>query len=163
MGKQVIEPRILDEVDMYCKHFIEPHLGEPISLSTLNMATCNVISVLVFGGRSDYDDPKFKVLMEAMDTGVKANLRAGITSNIPLARFFKFSGHKVSEESDAVLLPEMEGQFQQTKDSPDLDNPRNMFDYFILHQQEKKDFGNAFTGATLAPIIFLKIHFSPDS
>ena len=146
MGKQVMEPRILNEVERYCKHFIEPHLGEPISLSTLNMATCNIISVLVFGGRSDYDDPKFKTLMEAVDKFFGAFTKAGLTKNIPLARFFRFSGLQDMTEGSEVTVPEMDGRFLQRKAAPDLDDPKNMFDYFIRHQMKIGDTENAFKG-----------------
>ena len=146
MGKQVMEPRIRDEVNMFCERFIEPHLGEPISLSTLNMATCNVISGLIFGGRSDYDDPKFNILIKTVDKFFSAFMKAGMTKNIPFARFFRFSGLQDITETNSVIFHEMEGRFLQRKAAPDLDDPKNIFDYFIRHQTKIGDTENAFKG-----------------
>lgn len=146
MGKQRLESRILDEVRRYCDHFIDPCLGQPISLSTLDLATCNMISELLFGGRSDYEDQKFRSMVDSMKHFVKANQQAAITKNIPMAQFFRFSGIQELSESTHRLRPEVERWVEKSKSSPNYEEPQNIFDHFFLHQKRNSDKSDAFSG-----------------
>ena len=160
MGKKVMEPRILDEVERYSEYFIEPHLGEPISLSTLNMATCNIVSGFVFGKRSDYDDPDFNAMLTALNKAVKANMRAAITQNIPLARFLRLSGIQQVDESSSVIRPMVDGWVNQVRASLNLESPQHIFDYFFQHQKLKEDDDHvaAFRGGFILQLVCLLIH-----
>lgn len=146
MGKQILEPRIHEEVNRYCQHFIDPHLGEPISLSSLAMATCNIISILAFGGRSDYDDDGFKSMVDAFRKRVRGGHINGITKNIPLARFFKFSGSRSMSEAQNVYGPKINHWVERSKESQNLENPENIYDHFFMHQSRSANKANAFKG-----------------
>ena len=69
MGKASMEPKILLEISQYIKTFIEPNEGQATKCDfvRLAMATCNLVSQLLFGMRREYDDREFISLMSAME------------------------------------------------------------------------------------------------
>lgn len=65
MGKSSMEPKITEEIEEYIAHFITPNLGKPFHMNVgLSQATANIVSQLLYGGRTDYDDKKFITLIE---------------------------------------------------------------------------------------------------
>lgn len=41
LGRSIMEPKIMDELEKYIAHFIEPNVGVPMDLSrSLSLATC---------------------------------------------------------------------------------------------------------------------------
>lgn len=88
MGKSFLEPRITEEINRYIDTFIIPYLGKPIDLSeSMMMATANIISQMVIGRRSEYDDPEFLAWMNAFDDSIKASVKAAISRNIPFSKY----------------------------------------------------------------------------
>lgn len=61
VGRRVLEPRILEEVDYLCDGMIEfAATGKPFDPQRLVMcAISNIICQLMFGRRRSYDDEKF--------------------------------------------------------------------------------------------------------
>ncbi|XP_067333097.1 cytochrome P450 2K1-like isoform X2 [Channa argus] len=63
MGKRVAEEKILEE----CQHLIQlfdKHKGKPFNPKhSVNYATSNIISSIVYGSRFEYDDPQFQSLV----------------------------------------------------------------------------------------------------
>lgn len=146
MGRQILEPQILDEVKEYCDYFIEPLLGQPMDLSGLKLATNNIISELVFGGRSRYDDSKFKTMIDYLDELVAASARASLTQNVPLLRSSRFSGESKMQVADQFLVREMQERLRQSKASLNRENPTNIFDHFLLNQTDADAQVGAFRG-----------------
>ena len=135
MGKSLMEPRVASEIDKYCDFFIKPNLGKPMSLQSLALATNNVISEMIFGGRSDYGDEKFHNLIRCVERTVKAVLIAGITKNLPLVHLFKFSGIQEVEEANGPLQAEMQHRLETSKANFNSSNVKDMFDHFISYQK----------------------------
>ena len=146
MGKQIMEPQIHDEIEKYCGHFIDPLLGQPNDLTNLKMATCNIISELVFGGRCDYDDPELGRMMHMMDRFALATMKASLMQDVPILRSLNYSGIQEMKDIDNVLIKHMSERIEQSRASLDEQNPTNMFHHFLLNQEKKLGKDGAFTG-----------------
>lgn len=79
MGKASLEPHILQEIEYYINHFINPNHGTAVEMShSLPQATCNVISQLMYARRFDYDDEVFNRMIDA----VAEDLELGIPEDL---------------------------------------------------------------------------------
>ncbi|KAI1901746.1 hypothetical protein AGOR_G00037570 [Albula goreensis] len=84
MGRSTIEDRIVDEAERLCEVF-KQHQGKPFNPTvSINSAVSNIICILVFGDRFQYDDPQFLRLQ----TLVNENIRLATT---PLTQLFNAS------------------------------------------------------------------------
>ena len=146
MGKQILEAQIHDEIEKYCGRFVDPVLGQPNDLSNLKMATCNITSELVFGGRCDYDDPALKQMMELLDREVAASMRVSIMQNIPILRSTRLSGVQEMKECDLLIIKDMSERLEQSRASLDEQNPTNIFHHFLLNQRATQERTEAFKG-----------------
>ena len=146
MGKQIMEPQIHDEIEKYCGHFIDPLLGQPNDLTNLKMATCNIISELVFGGRCDYDDPELGRMMHMMDRFALATMKASLMQDVPILRSLNYSGIQEMKDIDNVLIKHMSERIEQSRASLDEQNPTNMFHHFLLNQRMTSGQNGVFKG-----------------
>lgn len=145
-----MEPKVLEEVEQYCDYFINPYLGEPIAMTSLGMATNNVISTMIFGGRSDYADKRFQNLTHHVDQYILSTLPSGILRNVPFARLLKISKIKDMEESSHAIQQEMDARFESSKASYNPSSVHDMFGHFIQYQKTHSHLGNtvSFRGKT---------------
>lgn len=94
MGKSTLEPKIMEEFNLYVDYFPTPHLGQPVDLTdSLNLATSNVISLMLFGKRRQYSDDTFWEWKHAFDDKFKTTMIAAIWRNIPLANYLPGESH----------------------------------------------------------------------
>lgn len=72
MGHSAMEPRIIEEIIQFIERFIKPNHGSPIDLShSLQQATCNIVSQLVYARRFEYDDELFNEMIAASAEGLQ--------------------------------------------------------------------------------------------
>lgn len=135
MGKSTMELQVHDEINYFCGRFIASNLNKPTDIGLpLNKATSNIISTMLFGGRIDYDNPKLDLLVNTIDSAVKASIKSGILKNIPFMKYFKFSGMSETRKASDLLLADITKAVQQHKETLDQHNPRDIFDVFLNHQ-----------------------------
>lgn len=78
MGRAVLEPKIIREIEQFLSHFVQSNHGKPMEMShSLAQATCNVMSQLLYGRRFEYDDETFNQMIESVDE----QLKLGMASN----------------------------------------------------------------------------------
>lgn len=146
MGKDSIEHKINYEIESYCEHFIDRHLGEPIRLSSLAKATCNLISEMIFGGRLHYDDPAFQAMLDALNSTLTENSKGVVTKNIPFAKYFNFSGIPIGFKNSQYMRSEMKMRLDAKKEEPDPIGQNDMFNRFLYHQRQRNDTDQTYTG-----------------
>lgn len=87
MGKEVLEPVILDEVDSFCDHFVEPNLSNGVDLQhPLTLATSNIILRLLLGRPFKYDDSLLLDIDHCISSIFKCFAITKITRKIPFVR-----------------------------------------------------------------------------
>lgn len=162
MGKTQLEHKIRTEIDLFCAQYLEQNVNKPFDFSIpLCKATNNIISEMIFGGRNDYEDPEFDCIIRMLNQSIVMASRAAIAKNIPLMKFFSFSGLKNSNEASKATLGEMSTRVKEHKAKLDVDNPKDIFDLYLCHQLslpevERK---NVFSG-NLTIVLILKVWFT---
>lgn len=136
MGKSLMEQKILNEVEMFCDHYIVPFLNTPVELSlSWCKAVNNIISEMMFGGRHDYDDPDLQKLLDAVTAAVRSMMRASVTHNLPIVGCF-FSAVSEYESSIMYLRDTMDAEVTRHKQTFDPGHPRDIFDSFLAYQKK---------------------------
>lgn len=141
-GKSGLEQHIVEEAHLYCGHFIEPNLGTPKDPKTIAMATCNVISRLVFGGRAGYTDPEYIRLTKSVEKLFHSNIMASTTKNMPFAKHFRMSALGDSKDALDSLANEMHKRIKKSREELDSDNPSNIFDHCLIKQSTSTPTGD---------------------
>ena len=143
MGKASMEPRIIDEVEQYIEHFIQPRLNTPLSLdNSLHEATSNIISQMLFSRRFDYGDRNQNMTIKAIDDMFKLLAQTALVENLP---FGGYLSRKLRERERTlnleVLLPILQTYIDENKKTMDREHPRNFIDRYLIHSatNEGKD------------------------
>lgn len=130
-----MEPKVAAEINEFCDFFIKPNLGKSVGLDGLPLAANNIVSEMIFGGRSEYDDEEFLKLTEAVNETVKATIIASVTKNIPLANLFERSGIQAIRECTDLMTYAMQTRLETSKANFDPSNLKDLFDHFISYQR----------------------------
>ncbi|XP_067950308.1 cytochrome P450 2B9-like [Watersipora subatra] len=141
MGKSIMEPKILDELECYINHFIKPNLGEPLSLlSGLKLATNNLISQMVFGHRATYDDADTKIVISAVSEILSLTGRLSFLTNMPciswLIRSLENRNHHLMYN---IITPIFSRYISEHKTTLDSNHPRDVVDRFLMHSNSAKE------------------------
>lgn len=68
MGKTAMEPQVIEEIEKYISHFVEPNHGKSVDIShSIAQASCNIISQLLYSRRFDYDDEEFNMMISMIN------------------------------------------------------------------------------------------------
>lgn len=137
MGKAYIEPRILDEVHRYISRFLEPNFEQPIDVShSISLATCNIVSQMLYCRRFDYDDEKYNKVTTAIDKMIAVTSKVALLRNLPFGGLIvKLILSKASKLGQEVVIPQLQTLIDEHKESLDKENPRDVTDRFIIHSQ----------------------------
>ena len=143
MGKASMEPKILLEISQYIKTFIEPNEGQATKCDfvRLAMATCNLVSQLLFGMRREYDDREFISLMSAMEDDLQTLGTLSIFKNLPFGSWLLASTLKKRNRSLDVQYDAIRRLIGDHKASLNSDEPKDLADHFLIEQSrpENKD------------------------
>ena len=136
MGKKSLEPHINLEARYLCEE-LQKSRGSPKYLqSTLNDATANIISLLSYGRRYDYDDKEYHSTISAMFSSITA-----LSDTDPAAIFpilLKTPWYKNIIQDQATLKKFILSHVYNHRDSFQADNPRDVTDAFLADNISKE-------------------------
>ncbi|XP_067950311.1 cytochrome P450 2C1-like [Watersipora subatra] len=134
MGKAFLEPKIMEEIEEYIKHYIKPHSETPISVQrSLSKASNNLISQMVLGQRFSYEDKQVAAILDCLNEMFALAGKLSILDNIPLAGlFFKHLRDRYLYNSFHVLRPFFNRHFGVHKERFDENNIGDVLDRCIL-------------------------------
>ncbi|XP_064203283.1 cytochrome P450 2K1-like [Anguilla rostrata] len=138
MGRSTIEDRIIDEAQLLLEVFAQ-HQGKPFDVTTpMNSAVSNIICVLVFGNRFQYDDPQFLRLQQLVSENVRLAVSpmSQIYNAFPVPIFRigdirKMGKNKIESSSYFRKV------YKQRKEEHDSNDVRSFIDRFIAKQNEE--------------------------
>ena len=136
MGKAALEPQILEEINEYAQHFIEPNLNRPINMhKSLPQASANIISQLLFGRRFDYDDAIFNELLNTLEKQVGLFAKLSILENIPFSGIILSSQVKViTDLVTKYAKPALQSYVEECRAKMDTDDPQSMVERFLVSE-----------------------------
>ncbi|KAG7457983.1 hypothetical protein MATL_G00233050 [Megalops atlanticus] len=136
MGRSTIEDRIVDEAQNLIELF-QQRQGKPFNPTVnINSAVSNIICILVFGHRFQYDDPRFLRLQQLVSENIRlaASPQVQLYNVFPIPSMLLADLHKSLQNSE-----ENRSYFRQVcrQRKADLDNNdlRSFIDSFIAKQQ----------------------------
>ncbi|XP_067950726.1 cytochrome P450 2B9-like isoform X1 [Watersipora subatra] len=138
MGKAFLEPKIMEEIEEYIKHYIKPHTGTPISVQrSLSRASSNLISQMVLGQRFCYEHEQATTVIESLNEVFALAGKLSILDNIPLAGlFFKHLRDRYSFISFHIIRPFFTRYFDEHKQKFDDNNLGDVLDRYILNSRQ---------------------------
>lgn len=138
MGKAAMEPRILEEVEQYIEAFVEPNLGQAFDMTnSLNRATANIISRMLYSKRFDYSDPNFNRLIAAINETILLNTQVARYETLPFGKYFtKTAIERERYLIEKVLVPGIQEFIDEHKQSLDSDNPGDITDRYLAFSQK---------------------------
>ncbi|XP_033761725.1 cytochrome P450 2J6-like [Pecten maximus] len=139
-GKKSLEGRVLEEAEAFLS-VIEKQNGTPYSAtSIIQVMISNIICSIVFGERFDYDDNKFKKLLDMLEELGRLNPIAGVMNVIPWIRYLPgdIIGMKKFARLFQTIFDFIQEEIAEHKRTYDEDNLRDFIDAF-LRQKSKHD------------------------
>ncbi|KAF6040855.1 hypothetical protein EB796_000838 [Bugula neritina] len=145
MGKSTLEPQLIEEIELFIAHFIEPNLNNPIEMTLgLSQATNNMISQMMFHRRFDYDDEAFKTRIESINESFSIGLKISMIGNLPFGKYFiKSAIERDDYIMHTILLPALQHLIDEHKDDLDEHNPRDIMDKYLIQSQKEQNEGKA--------------------
>ncbi|XP_073713859.1 cytochrome P450 2K1-like [Misgurnus anguillicaudatus] len=142
MGKKLSEEKIIQET-RYLREVFETYQGNPFDTTQpLNYAVSNIISAIVYGNRFEYDDPKFKEMVNKANQNI---LRIG-SAVIQIYNMFPVLGPWL--ETRRLLMESMESNISEMQVLVDrlreTFNPldcRGLVDAFLIQKQSLEQSG----------------------
>ncbi|XP_061109341.1 cytochrome P450 2K1-like [Conger conger] len=145
MGRSTIEDRIIDEAQQTLDVFAQ-YKGRPFNPTIhINSAVSNIICVLVFGQRFQYDDPHFLRLQRL----VSENIRLAVSpmtqlyDAFPIPIFLMGDIQRVRTNRDEANSY-FRKVYQQHKAEHDRNDVRSFIDCFIVRQNEEHNNPNTY-------------------
>ncbi|KAJ8268174.1 hypothetical protein COCON_G00133460 [Conger conger] len=145
MGRSTIEDRIIDEAQQTLDVFAQ-YKGRPFNPTThVNSAVSNIICVLVFGHRFQYDDQQFLRLQQLVSDSIR---RSGspmvqLYNAFPLKIFLMGDIQRVRANIKEVRSYYRK-VYQQYKAEHDRNDVRSFIDRFIIRQNEEHNNPNTY-------------------
>ncbi|XP_038150202.1 cytochrome P450 2K1-like isoform X2 [Cyprinodon tularosa] len=142
MGKKVCEGKITEE----CLHLIEllkDYKGKPFDTSQpITFAAANMICLMVYGSRFEYDDPEFKCMVHRIS---KMNNLFGSTSlqayNLYPLLFKWVANRKEVFNVAAANRKQNVALFSHLKKTLNPETCRGLVDAFLVHKKKLKESG----------------------
>nr|XP_046270090.1 cytochrome P450 2K1-like [Scatophagus argus] len=140
MGKRMAEEKILDE----CHHLIqmfEEHKGKPFNTTkSVNYATSNIISSIVYGSRFEYSDPLFQNLVRRANESIRITGSASIQlyNMFPsLARWIK--NRNLILRNAEMTIRDVKNLIKNLKETLNPQLCRGLVDCFLIRKQKEED------------------------
>ncbi|XP_062602729.1 cytochrome P450 2B4-like isoform X3 [Saccostrea cucullata] len=141
-GKRSMESQIMEEVDCLIEKLGKSENEAFDIKNLLNASTANVICSLLFGRRFDYDDTRFKHLIDLLSRAFSSVTTASPVYIFPsLCKFRIFNIDTVLENIRAyrAFLDEMIEEHRRNFDENHIDD---FIDAFLLEQKQTSDESN---------------------
>uniref|UniRef100_A0AAY4AZJ7 Cytochrome P450 2K1 n=1 Tax=Denticeps clupeoides TaxID=299321 RepID=A0AAY4AZJ7_9TELE len=137
MGKRKIEGKIIEETQNLIEVFKTFNGKQFDTGMLLNYATSNIICGIVYGNRFEYDDPKFKDLVNR----VNENIRLTGSTAVQLYNVFPWLGPLLKEISDLKRnvgenITEMKRLISGLQKTLNPLDCRGLIDCFLVRQKE---------------------------
>ena len=159
MGKSALEPRVLEEVELYIDHYLKPQLGKPMDMrNNLSKATCNIISQMTLAKRFDYEDKALNDIMYVFSEGLNVTARNGLFEDLPFSRIFLQSTESFERNMyDTIIEPFFQSYIDEHKETIEREYPRDVTDRYILHSESAEaEKAVSFSGMLVYGIVCLK-------
>jgi len=139
MGRAAFEPEIVEEIEKYIEHYIEPSAGKPLDMySNLPKATANVVSQLLFAKRFDYEDEAFTAITDVLNSAINGGLKFRMLTNLPLIGNIFPSVRKQRRNFLGIAMPVIKKCIEERKQQLDTNNPQCLVDQYLLSSDEMK-------------------------
>ena len=137
----------MEEVDCLMDEF-EKYEGKPFNIQKqLKTSVSNVICSLLFGKRFDYEDAKFKRLMDLLNTLLAVlnfSSPAFIFPELSKVKFFHFNDANPTLKALSEFIGEMVEEHRQNFDE---NNINDYIDAYLLEQKQRtSEVNTTFTG-----------------
>nr|XP_060641543.1 cytochrome P450 2K4-like isoform X1 [Anolis sagrei ordinatus] len=139
MGKRTIEDKIVEECNVLTKK-LESYKGKPLETTAImNAAVANIIVAILLGRRYEYEDPKFRRLLELINENVRvAGSPSVLFYNMFPALGFLSGGRKIILDNKEEFLAFIEATFIEHLKELDENDQRSFIDTFLVRQKEEK-------------------------
>ena len=135
VGKQSFEENISNEAK-YLSEQVFLLQGESFDPKNLiRNATSNVICQVVFGQRYEYDNPKFRFLLDSFTELNELAGPGGLQLFIPLAKHIQQSVHKRMVFNIENVKGFIETAIADHQEGRDMENPRDYIDVYLNEMQ----------------------------
>jgi len=139
MGRAAFEPEIVEEIEKYIEHYIEPSAGKPLDMySNLPKATANVVSQLLFAKRFDYEDEAFTAITDVLNSVINGGLKFRMLTNLPLIGNIFPSVRKQRRNFLGIAMPIIKKCIEERKQQLDANNPQCLVDQYLISSDEMK-------------------------
>ena len=139
MGKSVLEPQIMEEIQLYISHFIEPNHNQPINMfQSLSAATGNIISQFLFHRRFDYNDTENNKIANAVGRAAQLTTKYGLVSIIPMHKYLFRSLHAEVKENSEFIKTHFKSILDEQIRHLDPDHPQGLMDNFLINTRTKE-------------------------
>ncbi|KAG9483786.1 hypothetical protein GDO78_009615 [Eleutherodactylus coqui] len=151
MGKKSLEETVTEEAQYLCSAFMSKK-GHPFNPHYLvNNAVGNIICLIAFGNRFEYDDHKFQQLLHLFDAALKAEsgFLAQIVNEFPILTNIPWLVDRIMEPERNVFafLKEMISEHKKTWNPNYI---RDFIDAYLLEMEKvKEDSSSTFNEANL--------------
>ena len=146
-GRRCLQGQVMEEVDCLMDEF-EKYEGKPFNVQNqLKTSVSNVICSLLFGKRFDYEDTKFKRLMDLLNTLLAVlnfSSPAFIFPELSKVKFFHFNDANPTLKALSEFIGEMVEEHRQNFDE---NNINDYIDAYLLEQKQRtSEINTTFTG-----------------
>ncbi|XP_061185656.1 cytochrome P450 2B4-like [Saccostrea echinata] len=153
-GRRCLESQIMEEVDCLMEK-LEKYGNETFDIhSVLNVSVANVICSLLFGKRFDYEDARFKRLIDLLSRSLSSVTTSSPVFIFPSLRHIRiFNIHSIEEDSNAMgaFLNEM---IEEHRRHFDEEHIKDFIDAYLLEQKQRSnEIDTTFTDKNLNQIL----------
>ncbi|XP_063045933.1 cytochrome P450 2K1-like [Engraulis encrasicolus] len=140
MGKKGSEEKIITEISFLMDVF-ESFKGEPFDTTQpVSYAVSNVICAIVYGSRFEYDDPKFKAMVQRAND----NIRLSGSPSVQLYNMFPRLKPWVKNlqqmlKNNEVHVEEMKRIIRGLQETLNPQEPRGFVDSFLVRKQDAEE------------------------
>ncbi|XP_043567266.1 cytochrome P450 2K1-like isoform X1 [Chiloscyllium plagiosum] len=145
MGKKTIEDKIIEESDFLVKR-IDAYKGQPFNPTMkMNSAVANIISLIVFGDRFDYEDETFIGVIKRVNENIQlfGSAMVHLYNAFPVLKFFPGSHNKVFTNIEQTIVF-LKGYFKENRQKLDGNDMRSFIDAFMVRQRQESANPNSY-------------------
>ncbi|CAK6432911.1 unnamed protein product [Pipistrellus nathusii] len=140
LGKLNLEPKIIKEFK-YVKEEMQKHGGDPFNpFPIVHNAVSNIICLMCFGRRFDYNNSEFMKMLTFMSRGLEIclNSQLQLVNICSWLYYLPFGPFKELRQIENDILGFLRRIIKEHRESLDTENPRDFIDMYLLHVDEEK-------------------------
>lgn len=140
LGKLNLEPKIIKEFK-YVKEEMQKHGGDPFNpFPIVHNAVSNIICLMCFGRRFDYNNSEFMKMLTFMSRGLEIclNSQLQLVNICSWLYYLPFGPFKELRQIENDILGFLRRMIKEHQESLDAENPRDFIDMYLLHVDEEK-------------------------